>query len=26
MQHRQEGAINLPAPKTIQNSCIGLWR
>jgi len=26
MQHRQEGASNLPALKTWQNSSIGLWR
>jgi len=26
MQHRQEGANNLPALKTWQNSCIGLLR
>jgi len=25
MQHRQEGANNLPAPKTWQNLPIGLW-
>jgi len=26
MQHRQEGANNLPALKTWQNLSIGLWR
>jgi len=26
MQHRQEGADNMPALKTWQNSSIGLWR